>query len=216
MRAMTQPARPARPDRSLAPALDALAARDGDIARHYAACGLPPARRRPRGFAGLLQIVVAQQVSAHAARAIIGRLAAAARPLTPEAFLALDDDDLRAIGLSRQKIRYGRALAEDVLAGRLNFRALGRMDDEAAIATLVQAKGIGRWSAEIYLLFALRRPDIWPADDLAVQVAAQGLKGLEARPSHDQMIALAEPWRPHRSAAARFLWHIYRHPGVPV
>jgi len=204
-----------RPDRALAPALEALAARDADIARHFAACGLPPARRQLKGFAGLLRIVVAQQVSAHAARAIIARLAAAARPLTPEAFLALDDEALRSIGLSRQKIRYGRALAEDVLAGRLNFRALGCMDDEAAIAHMVRAKGIGRWSAEIYLLFALRRPDIWPADDLAVQVAAQRLKGLEARPARENMIALAEPWRPHRSAAARFLWHIYRHPGVP-
>lgn len=209
------PCRPAATDDALRPALEALAARDPDIARHYAACGLPPVRRRPLGFSGLLQIVVAQQVSAQSAAAIIGRLTAAARPLTPEAFLALDETALRAIGLSRQKMRYGRALAEDVVAGRIDFRAVRRMDDETAIAHLVQAKGIGRWSAEVYLLFALQRPDVWPADDLAVQVAAQKLKGLSDRPRGDAMRALAEPWRPFRSAAARFLWHIYRHPGLP-
>lgn len=209
------PRRPPATDSALRPALDALAARDPDIARHYAACGLPPVRRRPVGFSGLLQIVMAQQVSAQSAAAIIGRLTAAARPLTPEAFLALDETALRGIGLSRQKMRYGRALAEDVVAGRIDFRAVRRMDDETAIAHLVQAKGIGRWSAEVYLLFALQRPDVWPADDLAVQVAVQTLKGLSDRPRGDAMRALAEPWRPFRSAAARFLWHMYRHPGVP-
>lgn len=203
------------PDEGLRPALEALAARDADIARQYAACGLPPVRRRPAGFAGLVHIIAAQQVSAHAARAIIGRLEAAARPLTPKAFLALDEAALKAIGLSRQKVRYARALAEDVLAGRLDLDGLARLDDEAAIAHLVQAKGIGRWTAEIYLLFALGRPDVWPADDLAVQVAAQRLKGLPERPGRAEMQEIAAPWRPHRSAAARFLWHFYRHPGVP-
>lgn len=205
----------ARPDETLRPALEALAERDPDIARHYAVCGLPPRRRRKPGFPGLLHIVVAQQVSAQSAAAIIGRLDAAVRPLTPAGFLALDDAALRAIGLSRQKMRYGRALAEDILAGRLKPRAVARMDDAEAIAHLSRAKGIGRWSAEIYLLFALNRPDVWPADDLAVQVAAQRLKGLAERPGRDAMDALAEPWRPYRSAAARFLWHLYRHPGLP-
>lgn len=208
------PPRP-RPDECLRPPLEALAARDPDIARHYAACGLPPRRRRPLGFAGLLQIILAQQVSAHAARAIIARLGAAARPLTPRRFLALDDADLRRIGLSRQKVRYGRALAGDVLAGRIDLRGLVRLEDETAIAHLVRAQGVGRWTAEIYLLFALARPDVWPADDLAVQTAAQRLKGLAARPGRAEMVQLAEPWRPYRSAAARFLWHLYRHPGVP-
>ncbi|RMD61189.1 MAG: DNA-3-methyladenine glycosylase 2 family protein [Alphaproteobacteria bacterium] len=211
---MTGVRRP-RPDVSLRPALEALAARDADFARAFAACGLPPVRRRPRGFAGLLQIIVAQQVSAQAAGAILARLGAAVRPLTPRGFLTLDDAALRAIGLSRQKIRYGRALAEDVLRGRIKLRAVARMDDEAAIAHLSQVPGIGRWSAEIYLLFALGRPDVWPADDLAVQVALQRLKGLAERPRGEEMRALAEPWRPYRSAAARFLWHAYRHPGLP-
>ena len=204
-----------RPDETLRPALEALAARDPDIARHYAHCGLPPERRRPAGFAGLVQIVAAQQVSAASANAIIGRLEAALRPCTPEGFLELGDGALRAIGLSRQKMRYCRALAEDLLAGRIQLDGLAGLDDAAAIAHLVRAKGIGVWSAEIYLLFALRRPDVWPADDLAVQVAVQRIKGLEERPGRAEMVELAAPWRPYRSAAARFMWHLYRHPGLP-
>ncbi len=204
-----------RPDETLRPALEALAARDPDIARHYAHCGLPPERRRPLGFAGLAQIVAAQQVSAASANAIIGRLEAALRPVTPEGFLELDEGALKAIGLSRPKMRYCRALAEDILAGRIDLEGLAGLDDQAAIEHLMQAKGIGVWSAEIYLLFALRRPDVWPADDLAVRIAAQRLKGLAARPGRTEMVALAAPWRPHRSAAARFLWHLYRHPGLP-
>lgn len=208
-------ARQPRRDETLRPALEALAARDADIARHYALCGLPPVRRRKPGFAGLLHIIVAQQVSAQAAAAIIARLDRAVRPLTPAGFLALDEGELRAIGFSRQKVRYGRALAEDIRAGHIQPRAVARMADAEAIAHLSRAKGIGRWSAEVYLLFALNRPDVWPADDLAVQVAAQRLKGLAERPGRDEMEALAAPWRPYRSAAARFLWHLYRHPGLP-
>ncbi len=204
-----------RPDETLRPALEALAARDPDIASHYALCGLPPERRRPAGFAGLAQIIAAQQVSAASANAIIGRLEAALRPCTPEGCLELDDGALRAIGLSRQKMRYCRALAEDLLARRIELDGLAGLDDAAAIEHLVQAKGIGVWSAEIYLLFALRRPDVWPADDLAVQVAVQRIKGLEERPGRAEMVELAAPWRPYRSAAARFMWHLYRHPGLP-
>jgi len=203
-------------DEALRPALEALAARDPDIARFYAACGLPPVRGHAPGFAGLLRILCAQQVSAASARALIGRLDAAARPLTPDIFLDLDDVALRAIGFSRSKVRYGRALAADVQTGRLDLEAVARtQDQESAIAILTQATGIGRWTAEIYLLFALGRPDVWPAGDLAVRVAVQRLKDLPARPTQDEMIGLAESWRPYRSAAARFLWHIYRHPGVP-
>jgi DNA-3-methyladenine glycosylase II len=204
-----------RPDETLRPALEALAARDADIARHYGRCGLPPERVRPLGFAGLVQIIAAQQVSAASANAIIGRLEAALCPCTAEGFLELDDGALRDIGLSRPKMRYCRALAEDILAGRIDLDGLAGLDDAAAIEHLVQAKGIGVWSAEIYLLFALRRPDVWPADDLAVQVAVQRIKGLAARPGRAEMRELAEPWRPHRSAAARFMWHAYRHPGLP-
>jgi DNA-3-methyladenine glycosylase II len=202
------------PDQSLEPALDALARRDDDIARAYAACGLPPVRSSPTGFEGLLHIVVCQQVSAAAGRAIMARMEAACPAMTGEAFLKLDDAALRAVGLSRQKMRYSRGLAEDLASGRLDLDGLDTLDDVAAIECLTQVKGLGRWSAECYLLFALMRPDVWPADDLAVQAAAQRLKDLPARPTSKELDVLAEPWRPYRSAAARFLWHIYRHPGV--
>ncbi|MHA1601288.1 MAG: DNA-3-methyladenine glycosylase family protein [Alphaproteobacteria bacterium] len=205
----------APPDETLRPALEALAARDPDISHWYGTCGLPPVRSRPPGFGSLLHIMCAQQVSTASARAIIGRLDAAARPLDPRSFLALDDAALRAIGFSAQKVRYGRALATDVLAGRIDIDGLVDLEDAAAVAHLVQAKGIGPWTAEIYLMSALDRPDVWPADDLAVQVAAQRLKDMPVRPSRAQMMELAEPWRPYRSAAARLLWHIYSHPGVP-
>ena len=195
--------------------MEALADCDPDIAAAYARCGLPPQRSSAPGFAGLIAIMMAQQISVHAARAIIDRLTAAADPLTPENFLALDDEALRAVGLSRAKMRYGRALSEDVLAGRIDLEGLAALDDEAAIAHLAGAKGIGRWTAEIYLLFALRRPDVWPVDDLAVRVAAQRIKDLPERPDRARMLALGEAWRPHRSAAARFLWHFYRHAGIP-
>jgi DNA-3-methyladenine glycosylase II len=203
------------PDETLRPALEALAARDPEISHWYDRCGLPPVRRRPPGFGSLLHIMCAQQVSTASARAIIGRLNAAARPLTPRTFLALDDAALRAIGFSSQKVLHGRTLAADVVAGRIDIDGLAGMDDETAIAHLVAAKGIGPWTAEIYLMSALDRPDVWPADDLAVQMAAQRLKDLPVRPSRAQMMELAEPWRPYRSAAARLLWHIYSHPGVP-
>lgn len=204
----------APPDESLRPALEALAERDPDIAAAYARCGLPPVRSSPEGFAGLLHVIVCQQVSAAAGRAIVGRLEAAVRPMTPGRLLKLDDEVLREVGLSRPKMRYCRGLAEDLASGRLDLAAVHVLDDAAAIERITRVKGLGRWSAECYLLFALKRPDVWPADDLAVQAALQRLKGLPARPTTKEMDRLAEPWRPFRSAAARFLWHYYRHPGL--
>ncbi len=201
-------------DRALGRPLKLLAERDSDIAAAFAVCGLPPMRRQPSGFEGVLNTILAQQVSAGATRAIRGRLYAAVGELTPRAFLALDDADLRAIGFSGQKIRYGRGIAEATLSGELDFVAIAEMDDAEAAAELCRIKGIGPWTAEIYLLFALGRPDIWPAADLAVQEALKRLKRLRKRPTPERMRKLAEPWRPYRSAAARFLWHYYRHPGV--
>lgn len=203
-----------RPDTKLAPALEALADRDRHIAVAYPIVGLPRRRRQPKGFDGLLRIVMAQQLSVHAARAIISRLDEATG-CDPVRFDAQSDASLRALGLSRQKIGYGRALAGAVTSGTLNFRKLHRLDDEDAIAALTDIKGVGRWTAEIYLLFALGRPDIMPAGDLAVCAAAQRLKKLRKRPDEKRMRKIAEAWRPHRSAAARFLWHYYAHPGVP-
>lgn len=201
-------------DESLRPALEALAERDQDIAAAYTACGLPPVRGTPVGFAGLIHTIVGQQVSAAAARAIMARLEAAARPMTPRALLKLDEEALRRVGLSRPKVRYCRGLAEDLSSGRLDLAEVHELDDAEAIERITRVKGLGRWSAECYLLFALKRPDIWPADDLAVQTAMQRLKRLAARPTTKVMDRLAEPWRPHRSAAARLLWHSYRHPGL--
>lgn len=209
------PDAPPRPDTALRPALEALAALDDDFARAFEACGLPPRRRRPEGFAGMAHIIAAQQVSAHAARAIVAKLEAAADPLGPETVHALGETGLRAAGLSGPKARYVLALADDVLAGRIDFAALKRMDDATAVAHLIQAKGVGRWSAEIYLLFALKRPDVWPAADLAVQEALKRLKRLRKRPDEDRTRKLAKTWSPYRSAAARFLWHYYHHPGIP-
>ncbi len=204
-----------RPDTSLAPALDELARRDRHIGAAFDTLGLPPRRNQPRGFSGLLRIVMAQQLSVHAARAIIGRLDEATG-CEPERLAAASDPDLRALGLSRQKIGYARELATAVTSGSLEFRRLHRMNDDAAIVALTEVKGIGRWTAEIYLLFALGRPDIMPGGDLAVCVAAQRLKRLRSRPDEKRMRKIAEAWRPYRSAAARFLWHYYAHPGVPI
>lgn len=206
----------ARPDETLRPALEALAAGDPDLATAYRECGLPPVRHSLPGFAGLIRIIIGQQVSTASAAAIIARLETACAPLAAEAFLALDDEALRAVGFSRQKVRSGRALAEAIASGRLDIEGLPALDDDSAVAALVEIPGIGPWTAEIYLLFALRRPDVWPVDDLAVVKALQAMKGLATRPTRKEMRLLGEAWRPHRSAAARFLWHYYRHAGVAL
>lgn len=192
---------------SLSQALADLTTRDRALARLYRDHGPPPMRARPPGFATMLKIICAQQVSTASARAIVGRLATLADPLTPQSFLALDDAALRAIGFSRMKTAYGRGLAEAVMSGALDLSHIARLDDDAAIAEIVKIKGLGRWSAEIYLLFALRRPDLWPVDDLAVVKGVQRLKRLEARPSRAEMVAFGDAWRPWRSVVARMMWH---------
>jgi DNA-3-methyladenine glycosylase II len=129
--------------------------------------------------------------------------------LTPERFLTLDDARLRGIGFSGRKAAYVRGLAAALVTGELDVAGLARLDEEEAIAVVTRLKGFGRWSAEIYLLFALGRPDAFPADDLAVQVAYRRLKRLDARPTAKELRALVEPWRPFRGAGANFLWHYY-------
>ncbi|MGQ0663678.1 MAG: DNA-3-methyladenine glycosylase family protein [Pseudomonadota bacterium] len=186
-----------------------LAAADPHLARALATVGPPPPRQRPPGFASLLRIVLAQQLSTASAESLWRRLNASIDPLTPHTLSRRSPEGLRALGLSRQKARYALALASDVVAGRLDLDGVAALDDEAAIAAMTAVKGIGRWSAESYLLFALERPDVWPAGDLALAAAMQRLKGLERRPDPMRLKRLAEPWRPHRSAAARLLWHYY-------
>lgn len=194
----------------LAEGLAHLSRIDPDIARALAAHGTPPLRAAEEGFAALLRSIVGQQVSVQAARSIWGRIEAAADPVTPRAILALDDAALRACGLSGAKMRYARALAVDVDEGRLDFDALRTLDDDAAIAALTRAKGVGRWTAEIYLMFALGRPDVMPGNDIGLVVAAHHLKRMRKRPDPKRMLAVARAWRPWRTVAALFLWH-YRH-----
>jgi DNA-3-methyladenine glycosylase II len=191
-------------------AMAALAARDADFARAHVEVGLPPRRRRRQGFETLLRAIVAQQVSVAAASSIWARVQATVDPLEPQRFLKAGDAALRAAGLSRQKIAYGRGLAADLVSGRVRLDRLGRMSDEDAIAELIKIKGIGRWSAEVYLLFAHGRADMWPVDDVGLMVGMQRIKRLESRPKRAEMLVLGEPWRPWRGAGALFLWHYLR------
>ncbi|MEH3123309.1 MAG: DNA-3-methyladenine glycosylase 2 family protein [Sphingomonas phyllosphaerae] len=188
--------------------LDALAAREPAFAAALERVGYPAPRIRARGYATLLRTIVGQQVSVKAADAVWRKLEALGDPTDPAVVAKLDDDMLRACGFSRQKTGYARSLADEVLSGRLDLGNLPA-DDEEAIAQLVRVKGIGRWSAEVYLLFAEGRPDIWPAGDLAVQIETGRILGHPERPSEKLTRALAEPWRPYRGAAAIFTWHHY-------
>lgn len=194
---------------TLAAAVDELAGRDPDLAGAIARFGRPPLWARPAGFATLLQVILEQQVSLSSARAAYGRLVAAIGEPAPTAFLALDDAQLLSIGFSRQKARYGRELSTAVRAGRLDLEHLATLDDDAARAELVALPGVGPWTASIYLLMALGRPDIWPAGDIALAQATAEVKGLDARPDPGTLIGMAERWRPWRAVAARILWHHY-------
>ena len=191
--------------------LDAVAALDPRLARIEAAAGPLPWRTRPRGFAGLLQAIAGQQISSQAASAIWRRVAAVPGALTPAGLLALGPEILTGAGFSRPKVGHARSLALAYVEGRLDDDALDGMDDAAAIATLVAVPGLGPWTAEVYLLFALQRADVFPAGDIAIAGAAADLFGLEARPSPVALRVLAERWRPHRALAARLLWHHWRY-----
>jgi DNA-3-methyladenine glycosylase II len=195
---------------SLRAAVDLLAASDQDVARVLARIGYPPPRSREPSFATLAHIVLAQQVSVASAAAVWRKLEGALDgEVTAERFLTLGDAELRAIGFSGRKAAYVRGLAEALVSGELDLASLALLDEEEAIAAITQLKGFGRWSAEIYLLFALGRPDTFPADDLAVQVAYRRLKHLDARPAAKALRVLVEPWRPFRGAGASFLWHYH-------
>ena len=190
-------------------ALAALTATDPDLERVVAAYGPPPIWARQPGFPTLVHIILEQQVSLASARAAFNKLEAALPVVTPQGFLALDDVRLKEIGFSRQKTGYCRGLARAVVDGSLDFEVLSSMDDPEARAALMQIKGIGRWTADIYLLMVLLRPDIWPSGDLALVNAAAEVKRLPARPSSEELERMAEAWRPWRAVAARILWHHY-------
>jgi len=195
--------------KTLAAALRALGRRDPDLARAIKDVGPPPPRSRPAGFASLLDIILAQQVSTHSYRAIAQRLEATIGAATPASILGLKETHFRSIGFSRQKVKYARGLAEAAHGGSLDLDAIVAMPDDEAVAELVKLKGIGRWTAEIYLMFCLGRPDIMPAGDLALREAAGLVKRKRKRPDEAALRRMGEAWRPWRSVAARVLWHYY-------
>jgi DNA-3-methyladenine glycosylase II len=204
-------ATPPRPltNRTLVAAVRELAARDPDLAAIVERHGPPPLWDREPGFATLLHIVLEQQVSLASAQAAFDRLRAAADPLTPERFLELTDADLLAIGFSRQKARYGRALARAILDGDVDLERLGSLHDDDVHAVLQAVPGIGPWTSTVYLLMVLLRPDLWPVGDIALAESVGQVKGLGRRPDPLEMASLGEAWRPWRSVAARLFWHDY-------
>jgi DNA-3-methyladenine glycosylase II len=194
--------------------LDAIAARDKRLASELSRIGYPEPRVRPRGYKTMLRTIVGQQVSVAAASSMWGKLEAElGEEFTTSCLLKRDFDTLRACGLSRQKQGYARSLCELVEAGAVDFDTLPE-DDEEAIAELIQIKGIGRWSAEIYLMFAEGRTDIWPAGDLAVQEGVKRLLEMDERPKEKECRILGDSWSPHRSSVALFTWHFYANPAL--
>lgn len=186
-----------------------LARRDPDLARILKELGTPPLWTRKPGFPTLSHLILEQQVSLASARAAMNRLRAAVSPLTPGRFLDLDDAALKTIGFSRQKTDYGRILARAIIEGQLDLIALKKMDDTAVRSELIKIKGIGVWTADIYLLMALRRSDIFPSGDLALAIAVQDVKRLRTRPTPEKLDTIGLQWRPWRAVATRLLWHYY-------
>jgi DNA-3-methyladenine glycosylase II len=201
-------------DRALTPArlreaAHALAARDRDLAAILERHGPPPLWGRPRGFATLVRIILEQQVSLASARALLKRLVGEIGAPTPARLFAAGEERLRACGLTRQKAAYCHRLAAAALDGRLDLDAVARLEDEAAIEMLTRHDGIGPWTAQVYLLMSLRRPDVWPAGDLGLVNSMHVVKRLRRPPSRDRALAIAAAWRPYRAVAARMLWQAY-------
>jgi DNA-3-methyladenine glycosylase II len=186
-----------------------LAARDNELRQILHTHGPPPLWARPASFSTLIRIILEQQVSLASAASMFARLRQQIVPFQPQRFLELGDSGLKALGLTRQKSSYCLHLAESIVEKRINLSRLARMSDEAAKASLVQLRGIGSWSADVYLLMALRRPDAWPAGDLALALAMANVKQLGSTPRFEEMERLAENWRPFRAVAARMLWQHY-------
>ncbi len=186
-----------------------LAARDSDLARLFARDGVPPLWARKPCFSTLIHIILEQQVSLASALAMYRRLLDNLVPFTPDNFVQAGSTRLRALGVTRQKAAYCIHVANAILEHRLDLKALSRMDDPAALDTLTQIKGIGPWTASIYLLMALLRPDVWPPGDIALMNTLRKVKSLERHPSPSELSDIIEAWRPFRSVAARMLWHHY-------
>lgn len=192
---------------SLAAATQALAARDRDLALIYQVHGVPPMWARRQGFPTLLRIILEQQVSLISARAMFERLNSNVLPFTPEGFINSGEASLRSLGVTRQKAHYCVQVAQAFADGHLD--RIGRLTDEDAHARLSSIKGVGPWTANIYLLMALRRPDIWPDGDIALASALGKLRKMKSRPTFPELAKIAERWRPYRSVAARMLWQYY-------
>jgi DNA-3-methyladenine glycosylase II len=192
---------------SLAGAAAELAARDRHLASIYERFGVPPMWARRPGFATLLRIVLEQQVSLISARAMFNRLKANINPFTPEKFIDCGEAYLRSLGMTRQKAHYAIQVAESFANGHLKL--ISRLSDEDAHARLTSIKGVGPWTANIYLLMVLKRPDIWPDGDIALASAAMRIRKMKQRPSFLELSRMAEAWRPYRSVAARMLWQYY-------
>ncbi len=195
--------------RSFPRAIQILCNKDADLAHILTKLDPPAFWTRKPGFASLIQIILEQQVSLASARASFNRLQEAVSPLTPERFLESEDSLLKSCGFSRQKTAYSRNLANAIVDGHLNLDWLVSMADRKVRTELVKIKGIGPWTANIYLLTVLRRPDVWPKEDLALAVAAQKIKRLKTRPTPRELEDLGEIWKPWRAVAARLLWHYY-------
>jgi len=200
---------PALTEEDLPAAVAIVAARDAGLAAIAARFGTPPLWARRPGFPTLVHLVLEQQVSLASAQAAFDRLVATTNPLTPGALLALDDAQLLAIGFSRQKTRYARALAAAVEDGSLDLGTLADAPDDEVDRRLTALPGIGPWTATIYRLMVLGRPDAWPVHDIALAQAILEVRGLSRRPTPVEMHAIAEDWRPLRAVAARLLWHHY-------
>jgi DNA-3-methyladenine glycosylase II len=192
---------------SLKSAAETLAARDLHLASIYQTHGVPPMWARRPGFSTLLRIILEQQVSLISARAMFARLNSNMNPFSPERFIESGEAYLRSLGLTRQKAHYCVQVAQAFVDGRLD--RIGRMSDDEAHAKLLSIKGVGPWTANIYLLMALRRPDIWPDGDIALASAVGRLRKMKTRPSFLELAKIAERWRPYRSVAARMLWQYY-------
>ena len=205
---------PALDDASLRVAVEAVSASDPDLAGIVARHGSPPLWAREPGLETLVQIILEQQVSLGSALAAVGRLRSAlgidaSVPLTSRAVIELGEEAMRTAGLTRQKSAYLAGLASDISTGRLDLAAIASAADDDARAALISVAGIGRWTADIYLLMALGRPDVWPDGDLALAAAMRRAKGLAALPTREDQRAIAAAWQPWRAVAARILWHAY-------
>jgi len=192
---------------TLRAAAEVLAARDRDLASIYQTLGVPPMWARRPGFATLLRIILEQQVSLVSARAMFKRLRSNIDPFTSAGFIEFGEQNLRALGVTRQKAHYCVQVAHAFRNGDL--KQIARLSDEEAHAALLRIKGVGPWTANIYLLMALKRPDIWPDGDIALASAAGKLRKLKSRPTFPELAQIAQRWRPYRSVAARMLWQYY-------